>query len=120
MTDELKPCPFCGGKAEFEIDEGWFVFCEKCGSMTVLFDTKPEAKETWNARPIEDKQASENKRLYDALDEIVNRNDFSRYCDISQLDEAIEDYNIQIDAIPLIRIAQRALKEAVNSKEFKR
>ena len=120
MTYELKPCPFCGGKAEFENDNGeWFVFCERCGSMTVLFDTKPEAKETWNARPIEDKQAAENKRLYDALNEIVNRNDFSRYCDISQLDKAIEDYNIQIDGIPLIRIAQRALKEAVNSKEFK-
>ena len=121
MTEHLKPCPFCAGKAEFENDNGeWFVFCEKCGSMTVLFDTKPEAKEAWNTRPIEDKQAAENKRLYDALNEIVNRNDFSRYCDISQLDKVIEDYNIQIDAIPLIRIAQRALKEAVNSKkEFK-
>lgn len=56
MTEELKPCPFCGGKAEFENDNGeWFVFCEKCGSMTVPFETKPEAKETWNNRPIEDK-----------------------------------------------------------------
>ena len=119
MTDELKPCPFCNGKAEFENDNGeWFVFCERCGSMTVLFDTKPEAKKVWNTRPIEDKQEAENKRLYDALNEIVNRNDFSRYCDISLLDDAIEDYNIQIDGIPLIRIAQRALKD-VNSKEFK-
>ena len=67
MTDELKPCPFCGGKAEFEKDEGWFVFCEKCGSMTVLFDTKPEAKETWNSRPIEDAQAAEIKRLREEL-----------------------------------------------------
>lgn len=116
MTDELKPCPFCNGKAEFEKDNGeWLVFCERCGSMTVLFDTKPEAKEAWNARPIEDKKEAENKRLYDALNEIVNRNDFSRYCDISLLDNAIEDYNIQIDGIPLIRIAQRALKD-VNRK----
>lgn len=68
MTDELKPCPFCGGKAEFENDnEEWFVFCEKCGSMTVLFETKPEAKEAWNARPIEYAQAAEIKRLREEL-----------------------------------------------------
>ena len=64
MAEELKPCPFCNGKAEFEKDNGeWLVFCERCGSMTVLFDTKPEAKEAWNTRPIEDKQEVENKRL---------------------------------------------------------
>lgn len=72
MTDELKPCPFCNGKAEFENDnKEWFVFCEKCGSMTVLFETKPEAKDAWNARPIEDKQEAENKRLREALELIA-------------------------------------------------
>ena len=51
MTEHLKPCPFCAGKAEFENDNGeWFVFCEKCGSMTVPFETKPEAKDAWNRR----------------------------------------------------------------------
>lgn len=69
MTEELKPCPFCGGKAEFENDNGeWFVFCEKCGSMTVLFETKPEAKEAWNTRQIEYAQAAEIKRLREALE----------------------------------------------------
>ena len=76
MTDELKRCPFCGGKAEFENDNGeWFVFCEKCGSMTVPFETKPEAKETWNNRPIEDKQEAENKRLREQIVKYLERKD---------------------------------------------
>lgn len=68
MTEHLKPCPFCNGKAEFENNNGeWFVFCEKCGSMTVPFETKPEAVAAWNTRPIEDAQEAENNRLQKAL-----------------------------------------------------
>ena len=33
MTDELKPCPFCGGEAEFNSDEfGECVCCKSCGA----------------------------------------------------------------------------------------
>ena len=57
------------------------------------------------------KLESENKRLREALEEIVNRNDFSRYCDMSQFEQAVRDFNIQIDGIPLVRIAQSVLNE---------
>ena len=58
-----------------------------------------------------EKLKSENKVLREALGEIVNQNDFSRYCDMSKFEHAVRDFNIQIDGIPLVRIAQSALKE---------
>lgn len=68
-TEKLKPCPFCGGPAEFrtehDVDEcgscssyGWIqVVCEDCGARTrecfCEFPEKlntAEAKEAWNRR----------------------------------------------------------------------
>lgn len=119
MTDELKPCPFCAGKARVETcncDDFslWKVTCGNpiCPCFNSLwYATEEEAVTAWDNRLTYEQLARENKVLLDALDEIVNRNEFSKYCDISQLDDVIYDYNIQIDGIPLIRIAQRALKE---------
>ena len=59
---ELKPCPFCGGKARVVIKSfdvfmnGAFVICEKCGARTDLIETNAEysakdrAVEYWNKR----------------------------------------------------------------------
>lgn len=62
MTDELKTCPFCGG-------------------LMFYFETKPEAKEAWNARPIENelnekigKLEEENTRLQRKLNESIDDN----------------------------------------------
>ena len=32
--EELKPCPFCGGKAVVHIDDGVRVMCRECGAMS--------------------------------------------------------------------------------------
>ena len=73
MTRELKPCPFCGEKAEvYKADapfyprlhkEGWYVEClgmncpadlginsENCEGSFGMFGTKAEAVEAWNTR----------------------------------------------------------------------
>ena len=60
MSAELKPCPFCGGKADDEMQESIFcgefsyISCRKCGARTdgyltseLLSDTLPNA---WNTR----------------------------------------------------------------------
>lgn len=55
---EIKPCPFCGGKAIFKETAGYWcdVICEKCGAMIrcVLnncdYSSKYEAIEAWNRR----------------------------------------------------------------------
>ena len=51
---ELKPCPFCGGKAEFETYGGTAcaVTCRKCrcGTPTVSLNDGERAVEAWNRR----------------------------------------------------------------------
>ena len=49
----LKPCPLCGGPAEFwQDDDGWSVRCsaeaDGCGFSTPDFATKEEAMKLWN------------------------------------------------------------------------
>ena len=63
MSKELKPCPFCGGKAklcsrevkQMQILEDTIKFhnviCERCGAMAgVFYATEDEAVAAWNHR----------------------------------------------------------------------
>ncbi len=51
---KLKPCPFCGGKAEMfslkYMANEHFVRCSQCDSSTHGQKTKEEAMEIWNRR----------------------------------------------------------------------
>lgn len=52
MNDKLKPCPFCGGKAEF-ILEGIVigrVRCSHCRISQTKLKTKKKAIKSWNRR----------------------------------------------------------------------
>ena len=53
MINELKPCPFCGGKAEIKTAASkicsW-VKCTVCGSEGPAYGDKGRAKEEWNRR----------------------------------------------------------------------
>lgn len=55
MSEDLKPCPFCGGKAEILPDESfkdyWNVQCsnDKCGAM-VADVSQRHAVLNWNRR----------------------------------------------------------------------
>lgn len=56
--DKLKPCPFCGGKAEFYATcmDYAYVKCRECGARTgnielsYEYATKDVAIEAWNRR----------------------------------------------------------------------
>lgn len=58
MSEKLKPCPFCGGKAEFVIYWGGFtarrfisvVRCTKCRANSGEWKQKPKAIKAWNRR----------------------------------------------------------------------
>ena len=62
MPNELKPCPFCGGKAEIYNEGGFglpkcYVQCEKCKARTYVYvNTKGNFKymkcaiKAWNRR----------------------------------------------------------------------
>lgn len=56
MREELKPCPFCGGRAVYDTNgnERW-VICLKCGAMSrkTHFDDTTGRKlvaDSWNRR----------------------------------------------------------------------
>lgn len=59
MNDKLSPCPFCGHDSAtvFEIthaDRSTFLAsCTTCGATIGHKDTRAEAVEAWNMRPIE-------------------------------------------------------------------
>ena len=54
MSEELRPCPFCGGEAkEFTGEDAaphrWTVECDSCGAH-VGSDTRHKARAKWNRR----------------------------------------------------------------------
>ena len=64
MTEELKPCPFCGGEGELVIPTPWdpyqaYVRCKKCGitgPVVWMVDDekfKTTAVKKWNTRKVE-------------------------------------------------------------------
>lgn len=48
--EDLKKCPFCGGKAEIVGYKIFWVICKECTAETKSFDTREEAIEAWNRR----------------------------------------------------------------------
>ena len=75
MTEEVKSCPFCGGKEVKLFKDGsiWVVECLQCLAK-VGATAEADVLDFWNSRPIEDKLhgkigalEAENKRLICAL-----------------------------------------------------
>ena len=55
MREELKPCPFCGGKAvRFESNSGFWYRCNECKAESGFYYTDEEAAEAWNKRVYEE------------------------------------------------------------------
>ena len=59
MKEEIKPCPFCGGKAEMTCDDAagymgytsdYYVSCKKCGATGKYEKSKAKAITAWNKR----------------------------------------------------------------------
>ena len=59
MIEKLKPCPFCGGKAELweyrDLDEvSYYIGCTTCGAQTKYTDSEDLCIEAWNRRATDD------------------------------------------------------------------
>lgn len=56
--NELKPCPFCRGKAKLQsYYKDHCVYCTKCNASTMKwFPTEIEAIEAWNRRADDGKK----------------------------------------------------------------
>lgn len=51
MSEELKPCPFCGGSADYCETTVWWLRCDDCGADAPSGETKESADRLWNFRP---------------------------------------------------------------------
>ena len=56
MNEELKPCPFCGGRAELidTTDGEFYVECRKCGISTRAYVRPETSKRRWDRRVNDD------------------------------------------------------------------
>ena len=68
MSEELKPCPFCGNNVHQEYvkgihvtESGTFITCDSCNRCYVR--ATGNGIEVWNTRPIEDKLREIIRRL---------------------------------------------------------
>lgn len=89
MTDRLKPCPFCGGKATVEVDtigKGAFLYSVVCDELDCVaqrkyYMSREQAVKDWNTRKPMDRiveQLKEYQRNYSSglggfTDELVDR-----------------------------------------------
>ena len=75
MSEELRPCLFCGEDDDItaNLRDGWFyVSCNKCGALTHMFyRRKSEAIKAWNTRPIEDALNARIAELEAEIDQLT-------------------------------------------------
>ena len=50
VEEELKPCPFCGGKPVWQSADRNWIKCLVCGIDTLIMDSTEEAISLWNKR----------------------------------------------------------------------
>ena len=92
MTDQLKPCPFCGS-VRLETNgnsalEDLYLQCSDCTTTGPLCPNTTNLVFSWNDRPIEDDLQSRLTKAEAALDEAVK---FTKSVSEIDLDDFIGD-----------------------------
>lgn len=105
MSNELKPCPFCGGRAYLSerMNGGYYVECESingCLAESGNYDTRGQAIEAWNRRVVD---TDELESIADELEEEIDRSD--TYYEYTMFITEVEEYER--------KIAKRIRKAAV-------
>lgn len=72
MSEELKPCPFCGSNPIF-LDVGenkplYEITCLECDGAQLLGSNKDELVKEWNTRPIEEELRRQLSKISQPID----------------------------------------------------
>lgn len=111
MTEELKPCPFCGSEAEFNSDEfGECVCCKSCGATlhngVYGEEGRKLASADWNARPIENE-------LNEKIEKLEKENHILRL-DLAEIARGFDVDGFDYTREGMMRMASEALKTSKN------
>lgn len=97
MSEELKPCPFCGGDAVVmsDTEDGLMIGCggDNCGFMGYYDEIG------WNSRPLEDALRAENTRLESKKQttfEVMSNTIARRDAWIAELEAKIPKLNVDL------------------------
>ena len=84
MTDELKPCPFCGKNDSCYVDfDSTCYECQSCGAMCNSLDD-------WQSRPLEAALQAQVDRLSDAIQEILTFKGNNPFVSLGDFDHVYE------------------------------
>ena len=51
QPEPLKPCPCCGGEAEYTtFENNTYAYCKSCHLQTITYESKTQAAQAWNRR----------------------------------------------------------------------
>lgn len=100
MSDELKPCPFCGGEAKKGSlsgdEQNWMIWCRDCGipssEMGVSGETFEDMTEAWNTRTALQSRAKLRAKI-EALRRVMPK------CDVAQAIREMNIHNAALDAV---------------------
>jgi Lar family restriction alleviation protein len=90
MSETLRLCPFCGGKARVRVIQG-FVRCDTCNADGPWGVTRKEAIAAWNARPGD---AARETTITEAIQALIDAGDyFSARADVNDGDYGVPSPN---------------------------
>ena len=96
MSEELRPCPFCGG-TNICTEKGINLnYCDSCSAEANI--------EHWNTRPIEDalnKRIAESEEAFLKLEDTLDDVEFESAVGIGRLNERIAELEAYIDKLVL-------------------
>lgn len=96
MSNDLKPCPFCGGEAELKCNTEmggtqYQVKCKQCPTTVgrFWFWKSEDAIEAWNARKPIDKTIEQLKEMAERICSSTNCKEECEVCDFYSEMEAV-------------------------------
>jgi len=105
MTDELKPCPFCGGEAACIEETAWVIGCfnGQCAAAPSVWEPSKEmAIAAWNTRADLAATPLDDPRVFGLVKKaraVVDRWDSPLWKNLSHTGESIADLRAALSAL---------------------